>query len=138
MLLASESVLPTSSTAVFTHKESESVATSAELSLDQCKIFRCNGSVSAFESAKISIAMSTIAVTDVQGVAPARVRELVNQLTANVVSALLRCQTTRQDVPYRKRSGSGRAIDDKGCFGSLCCKGFSHAAVRCVGGVVVV
>ena len=28
--------------------------------------------------------------------------------------------------------------DDRGCFGSLCCKGFRHAAMRCAGGVVVV
>lgn len=26
----------------------------------------------------------------------------------------------------------------RGCFGSLCCKGFGHAALRCAGGVVVV
>ena len=28
--------------------------------------------------------------------------------------------------------------DDRGCFGSLCCKGFGHAATRRAGGVVVV
>lgn len=138
MLLASESVLSTSFAAVFTHKESEFVATSAGLTLDQYKIFQRNGSVSIFESVKISIAMATIAVNDMQGAASARVRELVNQLSANVVIVLLRRQTTRRDVPHWRHSGSGRTIDDKGCFGSLCCKGFSHAAVRCVGGVVVV
>ncbi len=94
MLLASENVLPSSSTPVFTHKESVSVAHSSGLSLEQYKIIRRNGSVVAFEPAKISIAMAKafIAVNGGQGAASARVRELVDQLTANVVSALLRRQ----------------------------------------------
>jgi len=107
MLLASESVLPTSSAAVFTHKESESAATSAGLPLDQNKIFRRTGSVSTFESAKISIAMAAMAINDVQEAVSARVRGLVNQFSANVVNVLLHRQATRRDVPHWRHSGSG-------------------------------
>jgi len=93
MLLAtdgvSSSVLPS-----FAQQSSESVATSPSLPLDQYKVIRRNGSVVPFEPSKISIAMTKafIAVNGGQGAASARVRELVEQLTANVVSALLRRQ----------------------------------------------
>ncbi len=94
MLLASESVLPSVSTTLFTHKDSESVTPSSGLSLDQYKVIRRNGSVVPFEPAKISIAMAKafIAVDGGQGAASARVRELVEKLTANVVNALVRRQ----------------------------------------------
>ena len=58
------------------------------------KTLRRNGSVVGFEPAKVSIAMTKafLAVNGGQGAASARVRELVEQLTAQVVSALVRRQ----------------------------------------------
>ena len=60
----------------------------------QYKIIRRNGSVAAFEPAKISIAMTKafIAVNGGQGAASARVREVVARLTDDVVNALMRRQ----------------------------------------------
>jgi ribonucleoside-diphosphate reductase alpha chain len=61
---------------------------------DQYKVIRRNGSVVVFEPAKISIALTKafIAVNGGQGAASARVREIVEQLTNGVVSALMRRQ----------------------------------------------
>ncbi len=61
---------------------------------DQYKVIRRNGSVVIFEPAKISIALTKafLAVNGGQGAASARVRELVEQLTNGVVSALMRRQ----------------------------------------------
>jgi ribonucleoside-diphosphate reductase alpha chain len=58
------------------------------------KTLRRNGSVVGFEPAKVSIAMTKafLAVNGGQGAASARVRELVEQLTSQVVSALVRRQ----------------------------------------------
>jgi ribonucleoside-diphosphate reductase alpha chain len=58
------------------------------------RIIRRNGAVVAFEPSKIAIAVTKafLAVTGGQGAASARVRELVEQLTNNVVSALVRRQ----------------------------------------------
>ncbi|KDB84238.1 ribonucleoside-diphosphate reductase, alpha subunit [Bordetella bronchiseptica MBORD681] len=55
-------------------------------------IIRRNGSVVGFEPSKIAIAMTKafLAVNGGQGAASARVRELVEQLTAQAVSALVR------------------------------------------------
>jgi ribonucleoside-diphosphate reductase alpha chain len=63
-------------------------------SFDQYKVIRRNGSVVVFEPAKISIALTKafIAVNGGQGAASARVREMVEQLTNGVVSALMRRQ----------------------------------------------
>ena len=56
------------------------------------KVIRRNGSVVGFEPAKISIAMTKayLAVNGGQGAASARVREIVENLTAAVVGALMR------------------------------------------------
>ncbi|WP_321787123.1 ribonucleoside-diphosphate reductase subunit alpha [Paraburkholderia sp. J94] len=56
------------------------------------KIIRRNGSVVGFEPSKIAIAMTKafLAVNGGQGAASARVREVVEQLTQNVVRALVR------------------------------------------------
>ncbi|MET3108173.1 ribonucleoside-diphosphate reductase alpha chain [Oxalobacteraceae bacterium GrIS 2.11] len=64
------------------------------LSYTEYRIIRRNGAVVSFEPSKIAIAMTKafIAVTGGQGAASARVREIVEQLTASVVSALLRRQ----------------------------------------------
>ncbi|MGF7191191.1 ribonucleoside-diphosphate reductase alpha chain [Robbsia andropogonis] len=56
------------------------------------KVIRRNGSVVPFEPSKVAIAMTKafLAVNGGQGAASARVREQVEQLTGNVVRALLR------------------------------------------------
>jgi ribonucleoside-diphosphate reductase alpha chain len=56
------------------------------------KIIRRNGSVVTFEPQKISVAMTKafLAVNGGQGAASARIRSLVEDMTANVVQALLR------------------------------------------------
>ncbi len=58
------------------------------------KIIRRNGAVVGFEPSKISIAMTKafLAVNGGQGAASARVRELVEQLSQGVVSAMMRRQ----------------------------------------------
>ena len=58
------------------------------------KIIRRNGAVVAFEPSKISIALTKafIAVNGGQAAASARIRDLVEQLTGNVVNALIRRQ----------------------------------------------
>src|ERR1700730_17987825 len=58
----------------------------------QYKVIRRNGAVVPFEPSKITIAMTKafLAVNGGQGAASARVRELVEQFTQNVVRALLR------------------------------------------------
>ena len=58
------------------------------------KVIRRNGAVVGFEPSKISIAMTKafLAVNGGQGAASARVRELVSDLTAAVVGALMRRQ----------------------------------------------
>ena len=60
------------------------------------RIIRRNGAVVGFEPSKIAIAMTKafLAVNGGQGAASARIRELVEQLTATVVAALLRRQPT--------------------------------------------
>jgi len=62
--------------------------------LNEYKIIRRNGAVVGFEPSKISIAVTKafLAVNGGQGAASARVRELVDQLTNNVVNALVRRQ----------------------------------------------
>ena len=67
---------------------------SAPNNLADFRIIRRNGSVVGFEPSKISIAVTKafLAVNGGQGAASARVRELVEQLTGNVVSALVRRQ----------------------------------------------
>jgi ribonucleoside-diphosphate reductase alpha chain len=64
--------------------------------LNEYRIIRRNGVVVAFEPAKIAIAMTKafLAVNGGQGAASARVRELVEQMTASVVAALVRRQPT--------------------------------------------
>ena len=58
------------------------------------RIIRRNGAVVGFEPSKIAIAMTKafLAVNGGQGAASARVREMVEQLTSNVVAALMRRQ----------------------------------------------
>ena len=58
------------------------------------KVIRRNGAVVGFEPGKITVALTKafLAVTGGQGAASARVRELVEQLTEQVVQALMRRQ----------------------------------------------
>jgi ribonucleoside-diphosphate reductase alpha chain len=58
------------------------------------RIIRRNGAVVAFEPSKIAIAVTKafLAVSGGQGAASARIRELVEQLSASVVAALVRRQ----------------------------------------------
>ncbi|TFV95046.1 ribonucleoside-diphosphate reductase subunit alpha [Oxalobacteraceae bacterium OM1] len=73
---------------------STTAAATPQVSLADYKIIRRNGAVVGFEPSKISIAMTKafLAVNGGQGAASARVRELVEQLTNGVVSALVRRQ----------------------------------------------
>ena len=74
--------------------ETGTAASSAATGLSDYRIIRRNGAVVGFEPSKISIAVTKafLAVNGGQGAASARVRELVEQLTRNVVSALVRRQ----------------------------------------------
>jgi ribonucleoside-diphosphate reductase alpha chain len=74
--------------------DSVSASPASSKSFDQYKVIRRNGSVVVFEPSKISIALTKafIAVNGGRGAASARVREMVEQLTDGVVSALLRRQ----------------------------------------------
>ncbi|MGV3743126.1 MAG: ATP cone domain-containing protein, partial [Burkholderiaceae bacterium] len=69
-------------------------ANNAASALSDYKIIRRNGAVVGFEPSKISIAVTKafLAVNGGHGAASARVRELVEQLTSNVVTALVRRQ----------------------------------------------
>jgi len=92
-LLASENVSPAYS--IPPHQETNlQPSTVITMSLDQYKVIRRNGSVVLFEPSKVSIAMTKafLAVNGGQGAASARVREMVEQLTAGVVNALVRRQ----------------------------------------------
>ena len=73
---------------------SPSTANTNQVGLSNYRIIRRNGAVVGFEPSKISIAVTKafLAVNGGQGAASARVRELVEQLTSNVVNALVRRQ----------------------------------------------
>jgi ribonucleoside-diphosphate reductase alpha chain len=81
---------PTSST--FQPRASAPVDATAPHALAQYQIIRRNGAVVPFEPAKIAVAMmkAFLAVHGTQGAASASVRETVDELTQNVVRALLR------------------------------------------------
>ncbi|MFZ6710768.1 ribonucleoside-diphosphate reductase subunit alpha [Undibacterium sp. TC9W] len=68
--------------------------TNSHSNYSEYRIIRRNGSVVGFEPSKIAIAMTKafLAVNGGHGAESARVRELVEQLTASVVAALLRRQ----------------------------------------------
>ena len=74
--------------------DSVSASPAPSSSFDQYKVIRRNGSVVVFQPAKISIALTKafIAVNGGQGAASARVREMVEELTNGIVSALMRRQ----------------------------------------------
>ncbi len=72
----------------------EGAAPAADSPYADYKLIRRNGAVVSFEPSKIAIAMTKafIAVQGGQAAASARIRELVEQLTQQVVSALMRRQ----------------------------------------------
>ncbi len=72
--------------------QSVSALASPATTLADYKVIRRNGGVVSFEPSKIAIAVTKafLAVNGGQGAASARVRELVEQLTQNVVRALVR------------------------------------------------
>ena len=84
MQLATEGISTTSGT-IFPIED----AAQGDIRFAQYKVIRRNGSVVAFEPAKIAIAMTKafLAVNGGQGAGSARVRELVVDLTATVVAA---------------------------------------------------
>ena len=55
----------------------------------------------------IAVTKAFLAVNGGQGAASARIRELVEQLTASVVNALMRRQPAGGTLPYRRYSRSG-------------------------------
>jgi ribonucleoside-diphosphate reductase alpha chain len=84
---------PSSSTGFVPEAARFSVATTATTpNFDDFKIIRRNGSVVNFEPSKIAIALTKafLAISGGQGAASARVRELVDRLTQQVVGALVR------------------------------------------------
>jgi len=92
MLHTASDIIPTSQ--MHASDAPDPVPSVSSSQFDQYKVIRRNGSVVVFEPAKISIALTKafIAVNGGQGAASARVREMVEQLTNGVVSALLRRQ----------------------------------------------
>ena len=78
------------------HSGASSVQENSNAIRGEYRIIRRNGAVVGFEPSKIAIAMTKafLAVNGGQGAASARVREMVEQLTNNVVSALMRRQPT--------------------------------------------
>ncbi len=94
MLHAATDSIPTSPKHDNNVTDSVSSSPASSKSFDQYRVIRRNGSVVVFEPSKISIALTKafIAVNGGRGAASARVREMVEQLTGGVVSALLRRQ----------------------------------------------
>ncbi len=82
------------SSAVGPHSETPSPASPVPSILSEYRIIRRNGAVVGFEPAKISVAMTKafLAVNGGPAAASARIRDLVGQLTGNVVAALVRRQ----------------------------------------------
>jgi ribonucleoside-diphosphate reductase alpha chain len=85
---------PAAPAAIGAAANSASLAAIGLASRGEYRILRRNGAVAAFEPLKITIAMTKafLAVNGGQGAASARVRDLVDQLTADVVAALVRRQ----------------------------------------------
>jgi len=141
ILLASESV-STSVSPMLVHQDSKPVTSSSRLSLGQYKLICRSGFVVLSDAAKIFIA-TTVAFVVVNrnrrmacaravGARSTRVDLLLRHSGEFVVSGLKKgknffeariteCQSAVRSL--------GIGFDDKGCFCSLCCKGFSHVAV---------
>ncbi|MDP3785752.1 MAG: ribonucleoside-diphosphate reductase subunit alpha, partial [Undibacterium sp.] len=91
-----ESVPAQSYESTSSHSAASNHPTTPSTTYSDYRIIRRNGAVVGFEPSKIAIAVTKafLAVNGGQGAASARIRELVEQLTANVVNALMRRQPT--------------------------------------------
>jgi ribonucleoside-diphosphate reductase alpha chain len=87
---------PAESGAVPSTAATHSASGNLSVNLGDHRVIRRNGTVVGFEPSKISIALTKafLAVNGGHGAASARVREMVEQLTSNVVAALVRRQPT--------------------------------------------
>jgi ribonucleoside-diphosphate reductase alpha chain len=83
---------PTSPSGLMSQSSHEHNSASAPQALDHYQIIRRNGAVVPFEPNKIAVALmkAFLAVHGTQGAASASVREVVEELTQNVVRALMR------------------------------------------------
>ena len=83
---------PVQAPGAFGHAADQPAGLSAQAGLADIKIIRRNGAVVGFEPSKIQVAMTKafLAVQGNQGAASARVREVTESLTNQVVMALLR------------------------------------------------
>ena len=84
--------IPPSASGLMNLSENERTGTAAVHALNHYQIIRRNGAVVPFEPNKIAVALmkAFLAVHGTQGAASASVREVVEQLTQNVVRALMR------------------------------------------------
>ena len=84
--------IPPSASGLMSLSENERPGTAAVHALNHYQIIRRNGAVVPFEPNKIAVALmkAFLAVHGTQGAASASVREVVEQLTQNVVRALMR------------------------------------------------
>ena len=84
--------IPPSASGLISPSDNERAGTAAVHALNHYQIIRRNGAVVPFEPNKIAVALmkAFLAVHGTQGAASASVREVVEQLTQNVVRALMR------------------------------------------------
>ena len=92
MTMQTDLNISASTTGVLSQPATESTSTPAVHALANYQIIRRNGAVVPFEPNKIAVALmkAFLAVHGTQGAASASVREVVEQLTQNVVRALVR------------------------------------------------
>lgn len=123
-------------------QDSKPVTSSSRLSLDQCKLI-CRSSFAVLsDAAKIFIATTValvvvnrncrVACAHAVSARSTRVDLLLKRSGEFVVSGLKKGKNffeTRITECQRAVRSLGIGFDDKGCFCSLCCKGFSHVAV---------
>ncbi|PVE43438.1 ribonucleoside-diphosphate reductase subunit alpha [Limnohabitans planktonicus II-D5] len=90
--MQTNTTIPTSSTGLMNTPESDTAHASSNHALANYQIIRRNGAVVPFEPNKIAVALmkAFLAVHGTQGAASASVREVVEDLTKNVVRALMR------------------------------------------------
>jgi len=84
--------VPSPATGLMSQPQSQRTAHPSPQNLNQYQIIRRNGAVVPFEPGKIAVALmkAFLAVHGTQGAASASVREVVEELTQNVVRALIR------------------------------------------------
>jgi ribonucleoside-diphosphate reductase alpha chain len=92
MTMQTNTIIPNSSTSLMNTPEAETAHASSHHALANYQIIRRNGAVVPFEPNKIAVALmkAFLAVHGTQGAASASVREVVEDLTKNVMRALMR------------------------------------------------